>query len=336
MVSKARINLPVALALTLVAQLAWGQGPSAPEEAARLGLIEKAKASHAAGDHRTALDLAERAAAIQQTPTLRYFLAYEQQELGQLAEAYGNAQQCARDFDLDRQLPKRDQYLSACRTLRDQLGGRVGYLVLQLSKVPEALSVKIKGQEMKHALFGVPYPVTPGTVAVEASAPGHNPFRTEITVVAGAPFELRISLTEAPLAQNPAVCPPGYSRQGGNCVLAPALAEAATGAGATGSESAILREQASAAKPEPRGHRRLGVVLAIAGVAAAVASGISYGVADSRFKSLRSECDRGCTAERAESGKNTVRTLDRLTVGSAILGGGLLLSGTAFFLSGTW
>ena len=212
--------------------------PSVVEEEARSRLINEAKAAHTAKDHKKALELAERAASIQLTPSLRYFLAYEQEELGLLAEAFGNAQQCAREFELDASLPQRDTLLRICRALRDRLAARVGYLIVVPPATPQEIAVKIGGRVVNRALFRMPYLVTPGAVSIEATAPGYQPFRSEITVAPGPAVEVKIALTAEAVASAknvpsppvvtekrsaaPTPCPTGQIRAAnGSCVNAP-------------------------------------------------------------------------------------------------------------------
>jgi hypothetical protein len=316
-------SLAFAVILALGAPTARAQGPapSAAEEEIRRGLIEKAKKAHADGAHGDALGLLEKAAAIQQTPAVRSGIAREQEEVGRLAEAFVSAKQCVRDLEFYRSLPEREHYLAYCTELRDRLAGRVAYLVLQLPSAPRGLVVKIQGQEVRSEIYGEPFLVTPGVVTVEATAPGHFPFRDEVAVPEGARQPVPVALNPQPAPAEPqsapAPCPTGQIREGAGCVDPLGVAARAEDPG--------------------RSKRHWGIALAATGLAAVVAGTISWYAADARFKALRDSCARNeCRQAEASSGKSTIRLLDRLSVGGAVLGGALLATGTGFYFSGRW
>ena len=180
---------------------AFAQGLTVTEEEARSRLIEEAKKAHGVGRHEEALALVRRAAALKLTPSLRYFLAFEQEELGLFAEAYANAKQCAGDFQSDAALPQRDEYLKTCTGLRDRLAGKVAYVVLTVPRMVPGLVVTVAGTEVKPELFGLPYLVNPRSTPIEATAPDHKPRREVIEPGPGQKIQVELSL-------NPATPPP--------------------------------------------------------------------------------------------------------------------------------
>ena len=119
----------VAVAVALSAASASGQDAAAL--ATRRELIEQAQAARASYNHQNALDLAERAVRIQPSASLRLFIAQEQNSLGRLAEALGNADQCRRDAESDATQRNREQVAAACRDLATGLRTRVGRVVIQ-------------------------------------------------------------------------------------------------------------------------------------------------------------------------------------------------------------
>jgi hypothetical protein len=299
----------VTLACCLTGGRAFAQTLSAPEENARDALIKEGQVAHKEGDHRRALERAERAAAIKLTPSLRYFLGFEQQELGRLAEAYANAQRCARELELDPKHPDAGRFLGICQTMRDQLASRVGSVIVAVADyAPPGTEVRVNGTLLNHALFGVAVPVTPGNVTVEATAPGRVPFRKVVIADAGAKVDVAaVLLPESAAAAMPS---PGQS--------------------AAAVELADPRLLASEAAESAAARRRWGGVAAIGGGALLAASAGTWLVSQMKFSSLRDDCDRkACTRDDALSGKDTIQLLDRLAVGGAITGAALLISGTA-------
>jgi hypothetical protein len=316
------------LALGGLAQGAAAQAPSPPEEEARQRLIDQAKAAHAAGNHPAARELAGRAALIRMSPSLRYFLAFEEEELGLLAEAYGNAHQCAREYERDSTLPIRDRttMLGHCRALRDRIAPRIGHLVVSVATPPAGLVIKLNGRELTRALLGIPFVVTPGLVVVEASASGFSAWKAEVNAPAGAHTTVEVKLTPEPQTRAPLPIPtPGASAEPSAVGVPPSVA-------GPGSRPALDQDTRPSA-PGSGGYRRWGLGLTIAGSAMILGGGGTWLVSHSKYNSLKDRCASGqCTPAEAESGKDTIRWLDRVAVGGAIGGGALLAVGSMLYV----
>lgn len=197
---------------------AWATTPA--EAAARRQLIEEAEAAHAAGDHAKALTLAQKALVLEATTSLRYFIAREEDETGALADAYATAQQCKLEAQRDLRLRNREQILASCQAIEDKLKERVGYVVVMAPNPPEGLKVRLSGQNLNEAMLGIPYVITPGTITVEATAPGHFPYRLEISVSEGKTVNVSVTLAPQPPTTTPgSSCPVGQRLgPGGGCV----------------------------------------------------------------------------------------------------------------------
>lgn len=186
----------LAFVTLLVPTITIAQSPA--DLAARRELILQAQQARDSGDHARALDLATRAGQIQMTPSLRLFIAEEQNATGQLAPALGSADQCVREAERDPTIRDRATILQVCRELAASLRTRVGRVVVRVpSPAPEGLRVTVAGNELHEAFFGVPYVVTPGNVVVEASAQGRPTFRREVHVEAGSTVEVPLDLGAA-------------------------------------------------------------------------------------------------------------------------------------------
>jgi len=334
---------------------------------ARQQLVERAQAAHASGAHADALGLAQRAAQIRKTPTLLLFIAEEQEELAQYAEAYAYAQQCAREAELDPEAKLRDKAIERCRSVAERLKGKISYVVVNAPNPPTGLSIRLSGQQLNQAAIGVPYVITPGKVSVDATAPGHVPYRLEIDVPEAKTVNVTVSL--APEA-TPATCPPNQRPDGaGRCVndsCRPGMLPAADGAAccwpgqtwdegarscagaprcppgteASGSNCVAGRSEVSSpavgeAESVPRGRGSLrpsAIAVAGVGAAALAASGIIWLVSNGRFNDLKTACNDadGCTPAYREEKVNNIIGLDEWAAGLAI--GGAVAVGAAAVL----
>jgi hypothetical protein len=164
------------------------------EWAIRNQLISDAKTAHANGDHAKALSLALRALALEATPSLHYFIAREEEETGSLADSYATAQQCGFEAERDTTLRSRDEILKGCHEIESRLKERIGYVVVDAKDRPAGLRVSLSGQELNEAALGSPYVVTPGTIVVEATAPGHSPYRLAVDVPVGKTINVSVTL----------------------------------------------------------------------------------------------------------------------------------------------
>jgi hypothetical protein len=181
------------LGLLLWVTPARAQGDAAI--AARRDLLVQAQVAHDAGDHARALDLATRAGQIQMTPSVRMFIAQEQAAIGHLADALGGADLCVREAERDATLRNRDAIIAQCRGLIASLQPRVARVVVRVpSPPPDGLRVTVAGGTLNEAFYGVPYVVTPGTVRVEATAPGQAAFARDVAVSVGGVAEVSVAL----------------------------------------------------------------------------------------------------------------------------------------------
>lgn len=182
-------------ALLLCAPVARAQ--TADELAARRALIEQAEAARTSGQHAQSLAFAERAAAIQMSPSLRLFIAREQQSLRQFASALGNAEVCVRDAERDLTLRNREQILASCRAVTSEIQSASGRIVVSVANAPEGLEVRVGEVVLRATLFDAPYVVPSGALTIRASAPGRQPFERTIEVAQGSSTTVQITLAPA-------------------------------------------------------------------------------------------------------------------------------------------
>jgi hypothetical protein len=191
---------------------AWGQQLDGAAIAARRDLIAQAQQARSASQHQQALQLAMRAGRLQMTPSLRRFIAEEQNALGQLAEALGSADLCLREAERDAGATNRDEHISACSSLAEDLRRRVGRVVIEApSPAPSGLQITVAHAALPDALWGVPYVVTPGLVAIDATVPGRPTFHRDVQIDAANTVNVPISFegVVAPAGTGTAVVPAG-------------------------------------------------------------------------------------------------------------------------------
>ena len=290
--------VPVALLAAIVLAGANAAAQDGPADVARRDLIAQAEVAATAGDHARAVQLGERAAQLRVTPTIQYFLAREHLALDHPVEALGYSGACARAAEADATLRNRDGVLAACRALVTATEARVGRVTVHvLPDAPAGLTVRLRGVAFPATLYDVAYPVTPGALVVEASAPGHLPFRREVTVTASQTVALDVRLDPEPIAVAPT--PP----------VAPVVA--------------VVPPRVAAPLP---GHSIGPWVVAGAGVTAFILGGVFYGLASTEQSARDAECPVLCQTE-AEAhderyGNHIERTNVALGVGAALAAGG--------------
>jgi hypothetical protein len=360
------LSFAAGAALLLTAGAVRAQ-PSPGEESVRQQLLDQMEQAHRRKAHGEALQAAQQAARIRRSPTLTLFIAGEQEELGAFADAYTSGQQCLREAQLDVKAINRDQTLQACQRLVDRLKAKVGYVVINAPDAPAGLSIKLSGHELNHAVIGIPYVITPGSVTIEASAPNRMPYSIEVAVSQGQLVTVNLNLPPQPA---PVACPLGEHRDAsGKCVADTCrvgMVSSADGAGCCwpgqtwdpagrscqgvprcppGFESAdgtCLERTAEGSPGDVEGdqgerspRRWYGVALAAVGGAALAPAGVTWLVANSRYNQLSSACDLRCEVMDRRRRIDGIKKLDDWALGTAIAGG-VLAAGGAVIAWTSW
>jgi hypothetical protein len=177
--------------------------PPSPEAvAARRELVTRAQGERDAGNHKVALDLAMRAGQIKTSVSLRRFIAEEQSAVGNVAAALGTADLCEREAKAAG--PDADAHVEACAALAVSMRKKVGYISVQPNSRPDGLTINVAGIDVPSALWEQRFPVTPGTLPVEARARGLRPFSGAVAVAPGQVVVLPIVLVHESVAEVPA------------------------------------------------------------------------------------------------------------------------------------
>jgi hypothetical protein len=259
--SRARRAAPwtLALAAVLMVQVAAAQEPDAATRLAARDLAVAGAEAFDQRDYATALDRFKRAESLYKVPSIAVMIARCLGRLGRVVEAVDKYEETLR-MPLDASAPA--AFLRAVADAKvevDAEQARLARLELNLpADAPPSTQVLLDGKRVPAALLGVATPVDPGTHRVEASAPGREPYRIEVTLGEGGRQTLQIALDPA----RPA---------------APALAGPASSASDRGARPSTL-----------------GIAL-LAGGAVALAGGSVTGViALNRQATLDAACSPGC------------------------------------------
>jgi hypothetical protein len=79
---------------------------------------------------------------------------------------------------------------------------QVGQIVLRVpGSAPQGLTIHVAGTSVPDAVWGAPYVVTPGSIHIEASAPGFRTFQSDVPVAAGHSVDVQVAVEpESPTA----------------------------------------------------------------------------------------------------------------------------------------
>ncbi len=166
-------------------------------------LIGQARAAAARGDHATAASLAERALAIESTPSLRLFLAEQWIGLGRDVEALAQVERCRREANPDRR--QESLVRGNCDVLRRSLVERLA--VLQLRVEPGGSVAQANNQSVP--TDGSPVAVPMGSVALRVSLSGFQPYQEVLSLARGETREVSVALRALlPIEPSAPIAPP--------------------------------------------------------------------------------------------------------------------------------
>lgn len=181
----------------------------ANDEASRATMLRTAyELSTRVGDHGRALRLAQEAAAIRVTPSLRLFLSEEHEFLSReadggahLLDAAREASQCIRDAAATPVLTERERIVQSCTRVLNRINTRVARVRVRVeAPAAETVRVRLRGESLDPAQWNVSLPMLPGEVLVDADREGHAPFQQRLQTVAGSVYDVTVAWPEAHVA----------------------------------------------------------------------------------------------------------------------------------------
>lgn len=196
-----------------------------------------------------------------------------------------------------------------------ELEPQLSTLTLLAPAAPAGLEVRRTGQVVQLASLGTAVPVDPGRIVIEASAPGYEPVRLEVTL--GAAADRRV-LEIPPLRR----------------LVAPAVVDSSPPA----SSSPVARDAA----PGPRRSNTLPWLIGGTGGAALIAGGVLGVLALSSNSKAIERCDAGDTnaCNETQHRRDSQALASTVCVGAGLVGVGVgllwLLSGSSGTSDAAW
>lgn len=297
----------------------WVSGGSAAHAqsadlATRRLLIEQGQQASQAGDHALAVQRAEAAMAIQETPSLRLFYARELVLVQRPADAFAQAEACVREVDRDASVPNREALLLGCRTISQETRGAIGMLTVTVrGDRPSGVSITVGGRPLAEALIGVPAAVNPGRVVVDGRAAGYRDTHREVDVARGGSESIALEFEVDPHAVT------GRGAQG-------------AGQGAGGGDDGAAPRELFRTRPVSIG----AVVVTAVGGAALASAGLFYALRQGGFGACTvvngsAQCPSNTDAMTLSDNAGRIELMNTLT-NVALIGGTVVLAGGVAWL----
>ena len=154
-------------------------------------LFIKGKQKYDARDFKGALENFRASVEIVQSPNTRLYVARALRELGSLVEAYAEFGRAAAEAkEHEHEDGRYGKAAEAANAERAELGRRVGFLRLNVTRTSDATVLNVGGSPILRAGWGEPVPVLPGSVVVELATPGSPPVSKTLSVSAGQSVDL--------------------------------------------------------------------------------------------------------------------------------------------------
>lgn len=302
---------PAALILSacmLCAGGAHAQGMSASQAREE---FKKAQELYGANRCKDALPRFEKLAKATDSPNAQLYVARCLRKLERLPEAYEAFSAVIRVADA--KAAEDERYAdtrSAAAAERAALESKVARVVIALADPPDGLELKLGDMVVDRERVGEPIAISPGEVAVEASAPGKPAFRKTLEAAGGTLSTVTV-VFDAP-------------RDSG------AAASASPGRGdSTPADGGTTSVATTASGPPVLAYVALGV-----GVAGLATFGIAGTMANQRFDDLDKECGGGPCPASKQSDIDGGKQLDTIANIGLVVGGVGIVGGTALLLFG--
>ena len=169
--------------------------PTPSEISVARRLFDEGKAAEDTARWREAADKFRQAAAIKDTPGLRFHLARCEEEQGAFVEALVEYDRARELIDSGVKAPDVERLLAEAR---DRVRAKVARVTLRLPPGVEKASVALNGRAVSGSVLGVPLPVNPGKHRLQVTAPGRAPYDQPIQLASGEVREVTIPLAFAP------------------------------------------------------------------------------------------------------------------------------------------
>jgi hypothetical protein len=143
------------------------------------------------------------------SPNTRLMIARCLQELGRLVEAYAEFGRTAVEArELERADRRYAQAAESAEHERKDLETKLGFVVVDVQNAAPDSTLRVGGEEIKRAAWGVPAPAVPGDTEVVVETPGRPPVRKSVNLSAGQREEMTIDAGVLPPKPAPSPPPP--------------------------------------------------------------------------------------------------------------------------------
>ena len=190
-------------AVTAHAQSAPASDP-ATASSIRRDLIAQAQAASEVGDTLSALDLATRAASIEMTPSLRLFIAEQQERIGRWVDAYASAALCEHEANEPSSLSGREDIAAGCRELMAEARSHIVQVRLDVVGAESSAGTVIFLNGRRVGIDGSsPLAADPGPLVVEARRDNRVVARRDLVAESGQTVDVRLDLRPVVAATSP-------------------------------------------------------------------------------------------------------------------------------------
>ncbi len=143
------------------------------------------------------------------SPNTRLMIARCLQEMGRLVEAYAEFGRTAVEArELERADRRYAQAAESAELDRKDLETKLGFVVVDVRNPAPDSTLRVGGEEIKRAAWGVAAPAMPGDTEVVVETPGRPPVRKSVTLSAGQRAEMTIDAGVLPPKPEPPPPPP--------------------------------------------------------------------------------------------------------------------------------
>jgi hypothetical protein len=297
--------------------------PSAESKAAAEALFDEGKKAMATGDYAVACQKFEQSDTLDPAIGTELNLGACYEKLGRTASAWATFRRAAAMAKAKKQPDREKLARKRAEELEANLA-RLTIVVPDAVRVP-GLVVTRNGSEVSSELYGQPVPLDPGTLNIQAKAPGKQAFSTTVELAAKASQSVTIPELAADAA---AVAPAVESEPQPPPVVTPANPPPA--------DPYEPPPDSDAAASSGSGQRTLGLVIGGVGVVGLAVGGVFALRAQSKNDDSKNECspndENQCTARGVEL-RDEARSSGNVATIAGGLGLAALIGGTVLYFT---
>jgi hypothetical protein len=164
--------------------------PSAKELSKARAKFQQATELEHAGQYAQALELFREVGQIRMTPQVRFHIAFCEEKLGRMVAALGGYQLA----EAEASEVGNASFEKEVRARIEDLKGRIPKIVIRRGKGAAAAKIELDGVTLGESSIGIEIPMDPGGHAIDAKAPGHEPFSITVEIAESDKKEVEVVL----------------------------------------------------------------------------------------------------------------------------------------------